>query len=412
MSVCIWYVSKYTAIPSARSWSTRAFLLMREVARMGHKAVILTSDSNHLTTSPQVTGAEHVETLDGVEMHWIKTRKYQGANSLGRILSWFHFEWRLWRLPKGDLPRPDAVIVSSLSLFTIFNGLWLRRKYGCRLIFEVRDIWPLVIVEEGGFSPLNPLVIALRQVEKFAYHRADAIVGTMPNLVEHVDESVDRHGPVHCIPMGVDLEQIADPAPVSPEWVERYVPKGKFIICHAGTIGITNALDTVFECARMMRDRPDVHFLMVGEGGLRAAYQEQCADLPNVSFTGPVPKDVVPSVLRHCDLVYYSVHVSKVLRFGVSLNKLIDYMMAGKPIVASYTGYPTMVDEAGAGTSVPAGEAEALRAEILRLAALPAEELEAMGRRGREWLLANRDFRTLARDYLRLALPDRPELAA
>lgn len=380
-------------------------MLMREMVRSGHRCVVLTSNSTPLTVPPEVLGRELVADIEGVEMHWIRTLKYQRAKSIRRILSWLDFEWQLWRLPKKNLPRPDAIIVSSLSILTILNGLWLKRKYRCRLIFEVRDIWPLTIIEEGGFSARNPIVMGLRWLEKLAYRKADAIVGTMPNLGQHVAESVSHPAPVYCIPMGIAPEAVEQVTPVPSEWIEAHVPRDKFIVCHAGTIGITNALDTLFDCARLMRNDPNVHFLIVGEGGLQEHYQSICSDLPNVTFTGPVPKDMVQSVLSLCDLLYFSVHVSKVWKYGLSLNKVIDYMLIGKPIVASYTGYPTMVDEAGSGSSVPAGDPAALKSEIMRYVAMPPTQRADIGAKGRTWLLHHRPFRKLADDYLKILLP-------
>ena len=407
MSACIWYVSKYVTLPSSGGVGTRSFNLMREIRKLGHRTVILTSDSNHLAKAPEFEGPHLKKVIEGVDVCWVRTFKYSGAKSLRRILSWLDFEWHLWRLPKDDLPRPDAVIVSSLSLLTIFNGLLLRQRYGCRLVFEVRDIWPLTIIEEGGFSPRNPFVMALAMVERLAYRRADAIVGLMPILKAHVDEVTSRHGPVYHIPLGVDEEMMAEKAPLPAGFAESYIPADKFVVCHAGTIGITNALEPLFACARAMQDEPDIHFLLVGEGGLKADFETMCADLPNVTFAPAVPKNAVQAVLERCDLLYFSVHVSKVWRYGLALNKVIDYMLAGKPIVASYTGHRSMVEEAGAGTSVPAGDPSALRLEILRLAALPEAARARTGAAGREWLLRCRRYKTLAEDYLRLALPDR-----
>lgn len=411
MSSCIWYVSKYVALPSTGRVGTRPFMIMREMVRMGHRCLILTSDSSHFYTVPDLEGQYLTSVSDGVEVCWIRTLKYQGAKSFRRILSWLDFEWRLWRLPKDEFPRPDVVIVSSLSLLTIFNGLLLRRRYGCPLVFEVRDIWPLTIVEEGGFSPYNPFVIALAMVERLAYRRADAIVGTMPNLQQHVVEVLGRSRPVHCIPMGVDESMIGDVGPLSPVYDDTLrIHRDKFLVCHAGAIGISNALDTLLACARAMRDRPEIHFLIVGEGDLRAQYQEMCADLPNVSFPPVVPRDMVQSLLARCDLLYFAVHASKVWNYGQSLNKVIDYMLAGKPIVASYSGFPSMINEAGSGSFVPAGDAEALRAEILRYAQMPASARAAIGAAGRTWLLGNRRYRDLAEEYLRLAIRNEEQL--
>ena len=401
----IWYVSKYISLPSSGRWSSRGFMLMREMVRAGHECLMITSDSNHLTNVPELTGRSLTERVDGVDVCWVRTRKFAGAQSMGRILSWIDFEWRLWRLSKRDFPRPDAVIVSSLSLLTILNGLWLQFRYRCRLVFEIRDIWPLTIIEEGGFSRRNPFVIGLGLIERLGYRRADAIVGTMPNLEQHVAEQVTRHAPVHTVAFGVDPEapEVAEPLPTG--WIERFVPAGKFVVCHAGTIGTTNALDILFDCARAMRDQPDVHFLIVGDGDLRPGYENACADLSNVTFTGPVPKQMVQSVLAQADLLFFSVLVSKVWRYGMSLNKVIDYMMSGKPILGSYSGFPTMVEESGGGTMVPAGDMEALKAEIERYKRMKPEERALIGARGRAWLLTHRRYDRLAAEYLAIALP-------
>ena len=115
---------------------------------------------------------------------------------------------------------------------------------------------------------------------------------------------------------------------------------------------------------------------------------------------------MVQSVLSRCDLLYFSVHVSEVWRYGQSLNKVIDYMLAGKPVVASYTGYPSMINEAGCGTYVPAGEEDSLRQEILRYARMPADEREATGARGRAWILQERTYPALAARYLKILLPE------
>lgn len=403
MSACVWYVSKYAALPAAGRGGTRAFLIMRELARMGHRAVMLISDSNHLTDVPRLAGRHLLETTEGVDVHWIRTRKFTGAKSVGRVLSWFDFELQLWLFPKRALPRPDVVIVSSLSLLTIFNGLWLKFRYRCRLVFEVRDIWPLTIVEEGGYSLRNPLVMGLAAVERLAYCSADVIVGTMPNLAAHVSEVAPRHAPVHCVPFGVDVDMIEKARPLPPGWLEEHIPVDKFVVCHAGTIGITNALDTLFECARAMRHRTDLHFLILGEGGLKSHYEAVAADLPGVTFAGAVAKDQVGAALAACDLLYFSVHDSRVWKYGLSLNKVIDYMLAGKPVVASYAGYTTMIEEADAGTIVTPRDPAALAAEIARYADMKPEARRAIGQKGRDWLLRNRQYRDLAQSYLSIA---------
>ena len=159
---------------------------MKELALMGHDIALITSNSNRLAEPPTFDKNYLIQDVDGMQLCWVRTIKYSAAKSVRRILSWLHFEWRLLWLPRQHLPKPDVVVVSSLSLLTVLNGLCWRMRYKCRLIFEIRDIWPLTLTEEGGFSATNPLIKVFGLVEYLGYKYSDAIVGTMPNLCEHV----------------------------------------------------------------------------------------------------------------------------------------------------------------------------------------------------------------------------------
>lgn len=405
MGKCIWYISKYVSPPGKGSAGGRGYLLMKELARRGYRPIIIASDSNQLAQVPMLNRPYQLQEEDGIDFWWIKTLKYQVAKSVRRILSWLHFEWCLFLMPHGQLPRPDVIVASSLSPLTVLNGFILRKRYRCRLVFEIRDIWPLTITQEGGFSLRNPLVMGLAWVERLGYRYADAIVGTMPNLGEHVANVLGHERAVGCIPMGVDATMLVDVIKVPEEYDAKYLPKGKFVVAHAGAIGITNALDTFFDCAESLSGNDCIHFLVVGDGDLREFYRTKYGHLPNLTFAPKVPKQMVQSVLAKCDLLYFSVHVSAVWRFGQSLNKVIDYMLSGKPIVASYTGYPSMINEAGCGTYVPAGDLPALRTEILRFSELSQVERETLGARGREWILSHRNYEALAQDYVSILFP-------
>jgi glycosyltransferase involved in cell wall biosynthesis len=404
MSTSIWYVSKYVAPPGSGTAGGRGYLLMKELAQMGHKVAIITSDSNQLAAPPHLETTYLFQQVDGIELCWVRTMKYSVAKSARRILSWLHFEWRLLWLPRHKLPKPDVVVVSSLSLLTVLNGLWWRLRYKCRLVFEVRDIWPLTITEEGGFKPSNPFVWGLSVIERLGYKHADAIVGTMPNLGEHVQQVLGYPKVTSCIPMGVDAATFAIPEALPVDYEATYFPKNKFVVAHVGSIGITNALDTFLECAEAMQDQPNIHFLIVGDGDLREAYREKYSHLDNLTFGTKVTKAMVQTVLAKCDLLYFSVHVSRVWQYGQSLNKVIDYMMAGKPVVASYTGYPSMINEASCGTYVPAGDVLALKEEVIRYAQMDAQERQLIGARGKAWLLENRNYPKLAKEYLGILL--------
>ena len=405
MSKVVWYITKYFAAPSENSMGGRGWLLLREFAKKGHKPVVITSDSNNLVEMPSLLRSVTMQECDGVRLVWLKTLKYSVAKSSLRVLSWFHFEWNLFFLDKHGLPKPDVVIVSSLSLLTILNGVFLKKKYKCKLVFEIRDIWPLTIVEEGGFSPRNPFVMFLGVIERWGYKRSDLIVGTMPNLGEHVHQVLGYPKPVGCIPMGVEPSMLTATQRVSQKYIEQYVNPGYFNVVHAGTVGITNALDTFFKAAEVLRDISKIRFVIVGDGALKEAYQEKYGYLPNIVFAPKVEKKLVQSVLACADVVYFSVFKSKVWDYGQSLNKVIDYMLSAKPVLASYSGFPSMIDEAGCGYFVPAEDVDSLVMKIKELAIMSETDRGVIGAKGRNWLLENRVYEKLADDYLDLLFP-------
>lgn len=402
MSNNIWYISKYVAPPYAAKVSSRGFLILRSMAEMGRNCILITSDSNHLISAPSFDGKMKDELVAGVTVRWLKTTKYSGARSFGRMLSWLDFEWQLFKMPKKKLPDPDVIIVSSLSLLTILNGLLLKRKYKCKLVFEVRDIWPLVLVSSGGLSTNNPFIVILSWLEKLGYNSADRVVGTMPNLEQHVYNVTGKKKKVDCIPQVIDEGVLADSCPLDQLYVDKYIPKDKFIICHAGSIGADNALETFFDCARAMQDDENIHFLVVGDGYLKQKFLDENKDLINLTFAPRVEKNQVQSVLDLVDVVYFAVNKSPLWIYGQSLNKVVDYMLSGKPILASYSGYPSMINESGCGFFVPTEDVSALKNEIQRFSKLPSNELRQMGDRGREWILSNRLPVNMAIKYLNI----------
>ncbi len=377
---------------------------MKELALMGHKVTIITSDSNQLAIPPSMTTDYLFQDVDGMRLCWVRTMKYSVAKSVRRILSWLHFEWRVLWLPKNKFSAPDIVVISSLSLLTILNGFLWRARYKCRLIFEVRDIWPLTITEEGGFKSWNPFVLGLGFVEHLGYKHANAIVGTMPNLGEHVRSVLGYSRVTHCIPMGIDERNLASSENLPADYVEKNFPTDKFIVAYVGSIGISNALETFLECAESMKENLSIHFMIAGNGDLREIYRMRHAHLINLTFAPQVPKEMVQSVLSRCDLLYFSVHKSNVWQYGQSLNKVIDYMMSGKPIVASYEGYPSMINEANCGSYVAVGDVKALESEIRRYERMSKRERFEIGQRGPAWLKENRHYTKLAKDYLQIML--------
>ena len=399
----IWVISKYLA-PKEYGFETRLFAMAREWVAEGRIPVMIGSDSNHLASFPPLPTTQVEEEIGGCRVVWLRTLRYTKTGSFRRVLSWFDFEWKLFRMRLERLPAPDVIIVSSLSLLTVLNGLRLRRRFRCKMVFEVRDIWPLTMVAEGGFSAYHPLVLLLAWIERLGYRRADLVVGTMPNLGPHASRIAGRPVRTASIPFGFDpatasanaTSDVAAPA------TSTSTDRDQLVVGYAGSMGVTNALDTLISCAIRLKYDARFSFLLLGDGDLREQYVRMTEGCPHITFVGRVPREQVVSIIRECDLLYFAVHDSKVWESGMSLNKLTDYLLAAKPVIASYSGFPSILAEAGCGEYLPARDEPALYDALMKYAAIPRAQREAMGRAGRRWLFENRTWAALARDYLRL----------
>lgn len=398
----IWYITKYFSPKTITNRGGRDHSLLVEMAKQNIQITAIVSDTNHVVDMPKLSHKITLHDDNGIKLVWLKTYQHKVAKSLHRIIGWLHFEWRLFWLNTKLLPKPDIIIISSLSILTILNGIRLKHKYKCKLVFEIKDIWPLTIIEEGGFNKNNILVRGLAWIEKIGYKKADLIVGTMPNLSQHVENILGYKKETICIPMGITEEMINLPDNLlSENFIQEYIPNHKFIITYAGTIGISNALEVFFKAITNLQHHPHLHFLIVGDGALRTQYIQQYSHLSNITFVPKVSRNQVPSILSHSHLLYFSVFPSEIWKYGQSLNKLIDYMLAGKPILASYSGYQSMINEANCGEFITAGDSDLLVRKILEYSNYAPEKLDTMGSNGKNWIKKQRSYKTLASAYIK-----------
>ncbi len=395
----IWCISKYASVPSYGT-AARLFYLTKEFINLGHNAILITSDANHLAKFPKTKKKYNFEEIENVPTYWIKTKKYTKTASFARILSWFDFEKNLFRFPKEKLVKPDIVLVSSLSLLSIFYGYYLKKKYKSFLIFEIRDIWPLTMTEEGNFSKWHPLVLLLGWIEKFGYKNADLIVGTMPKLNIHVKNILGYDKPFFCSPLGFEPNNYKDQILREESHFEDVFPKNKIIIGYAGSMGITNALEPFVETIRELKNNENIHFMLVGSGDLKEKFQKKLAQCDNVTFLPRISQNEVKYFLKKCDILYLSTKDSKVWKYGQSMNKVVEYMVAGKPIIASYSGYPSMINEAKCGYFVNTPNVDTLKNVILDIANLSGYEIEVLGKNGKKWIYENRQYSQLAKEYI------------
>lgn len=393
----VWCISKYVS-PPQYGGLTRLFYIAKEFCNIGLDVLLISSDADHYAKYPSSRNVYNFEKYDELSHIWIKTYKYSKSASLKRFISWLDFEYKLFRFDRSKYEKPDVVIVSSLSLFTIIYGIYLKKVYNCKLVFEVRDIHPLTLTEEYGVSKWNPMVLLMGFLEKIGYKKADLIVGTMPNLKEHVCEIINDEKEVLHAPIGIPEMWFNEVIPS--DLIDSLFPdNNQFVVGYAGSMGISNALDPFIEAIEKLSAEKDIYFVMVGDGDLKFTYIERLSGLVNVKIGPKISHNDIPYFLSKCDLLYFSARDSKIWKYGQSLNKLIDYMMAGKPIVASYSGYPSMLNEANAGIFIPPNDPDSIVKAIYYFKDMNPDERNLYGFRGKKWVQENHSYKNIAMRY-------------
>ncbi|MFL6658443.1 MAG: glycosyltransferase family 4 protein [Massilia sp.] len=386
----------------------RPFYLAREWVRLGHRVRIIASSQSHIRSqAPHLNGQGRLdEVIDGVEYRWIATPAYRG-NGAARVINMFAFVSQLY-LQSSQLAQgfaPAVVIASSTYPLDIWPAHRIARKAGARLLFELHDLWPLSPMELGGYSRWHPFIMLLQAAENFACRHADAVVSILPKVREHLEDHGMAPHKLHIVPNGADpAEWLAD-APSLPGLAGARLAalrrQGKFIVGYAGTHGVANALDTLLDAARLVGDER-IAFVLVGGGPAKEALisRARALKLKNVHFFDPVPKEHVPALLRCFDVAYIGWQRQRLYRYGIAPNKLIDYMMAGCPILHSVDAGNDPVADAGCGLTVAPQDPQAVARGLLALFMLSPKERTALGQRGRAFAMSNLSYPVLGRRFL------------
>ena len=399
----VWIVNQYAGSP-LHGMEYRHYHLARGLVARGHRVVVLSGSRSHLfTRAPRVSRPFTLQDIDGVTYCWVAGPPYERAISARRVVNMAAFAAALEALPTSRLPAPDAILVSSPSLFPLPVAARWARRFGARLAFEVRDIWPLTLQELGGLSDRHPLVAGMQRLEDYGYRVADTVVSVLPAAKAHMVSRGMAPEKFHYLPNGIDLgsRTAADP----PAAVRDAQRDGTFTVGFVGTLGHANVLETLIDAARLL-EPGEAQFVVVGQGPERDGLLRRAAGAPNVTFTGAIPKAQVGAAIGLFDACYVGYRRSPLYRFGVSPNKLFEYMAAGRPVIFAADAANQPVREADCGRTVAPEDPEALAAAIRSLSAASPAERARLGRNARAYVERNHDYDRLAGELARLLLED------
>lgn len=390
-------INQYASCPLYSSGAgERHYYIAKELSKKNVYTTIIASSSNHLLKKKPNTNKRNClkENYDEVDFIWVKGKNYSSTSSFGRFYSWLEFLLRLFFII--DIPKPDIVVVSSMSIFPIIFAILLKFKYRCKLVLEIRDIWPLTLIELGSFKPYNPAILLFRMVEKLAYRRANFIVSVLPGFKDYFSDNFSFSKEIEWIPNGIDINLN--------KFTENERKISKFKVIYAGALGTANQMQIFLEAAKKLAEYKNIIFEIIGDGPEKEnlVSYAKVNNLRNINFIAKVSKKEVAEYINKADLCFIAWKKCKLYSYGISPNKLNDYMLAKKPIISSSGLKHDPVRVANCGLVVEAEDHLAIAESILKLSRLPSTELKALGENGYQYILNNQSYKVISEMYYKI----------
>lgn len=395
----IWFLSAHD---QPRGQSSRTYDFAVEMIRRGHKATMFTNSYCHWTHTDRLAQDEkwRIENVDGIRVVWLKTIHYAG-NGFRRGLNMLSNAWRSIQAAKTFSDTPDVVIGPSVPLGTGWAACRIAASRHSAFVFEIRDVWPAALVDDGGLSRYSPVYFVFRALEKHLYLRAHRISAAMPFVFRHVEESGGDPQKTTWVPNGVNFDRFSG--------YDTYnggtgLP---LVVMYVGGFGTAHDVITIVRTAGILQREGcrDYRFVIIGNGVKRQECEKEAASLglANIEFRDSVPKSDVPRVQLESDILVAAVLDSAIYRFGLNLNKIFDYFASGRPVIFSGKAPNDPITASGAGFSVPPQDPQAMASALRAYLAMTPSERIAMGRRGRAWVESEFDMRKLG-DRMELLL--------
>jgi len=332
------------------SGGTRSYEMARRLVAGGHTVDMITS------RQVQSGGGWEVTDEDGIRVHWLPVEYNNRMGFSRRIRAFFEFAWAAGR--RAASLDADVVFATSTPLTIALPAVYAARKLKVPMVFEVRDLWPELPIAVGALR--NPLTkMAARWLESFAYRNATKLVALSPGMKDGIIRRGIVADRVEVVPNSCDNDLFNVPLSAGKAFrTEHGLPSDAPLVVYAGTLGQINGVEYIAElAARLATLKPEVRFLILGEGKREEAFKTRAQELGvlnrNLFMMPPVSKRNMPAVLSAANLALCT-FVNLKQMWANSANKLFDALASGTPIAINYGGWQAdFIRETGAGLVLP-----------------------------------------------------------
>ena len=282
--------------------------------------------------------------------------------------------------------QPDVVVVIAPALACAPGGWLAARLCGAKAVLHIQDFEVDAAFSLGLLKNtfLRRVVLAIERFLLRRFDRVSTISNAMLNRLSDKGVAKDRQ---LLFPNWVDTSHIFPLQTVSPPRTKLGFQPSDVVVLYSGNMGTKQGLDLLLDAAQILANRPDIKFILCGDGAERERLKQKYAGLDNVVWMALQPIDELNNLLNVADI-----HALPQLADAADLvmpSKLTGMMASGRPTVASASqGTEVHAVVAGKGLVVPPGDSVAFAQAIRTLADSP-DHRRRLGRASREYAIAN-----------------------
>mgnify|MGYP001765093479 CR=1 FL=1 len=262
-------------------------------------------------------------------------------------------------------PRPQLVVTVAPALLGVVTAWLAARLYGAKLWIHVQDFEVEAAFATGLMNPRGLLPRFARWLEGRLLRLGDRVSTISPQMLDKLKEKGVLAERALEIRNWADARFVPDPAGAATIRAEWNLGTRK-VALYSGNIARKQGIEILVEAARLLQARPDIAFVICGEGPNRANLEELAAGLDNVQLHDLQPAERMGAMLSMADL-----HLLPQIAGAADLvlpSKLTNMLASGRPVVATTEPGTGLYGEVeGCGSVTPPGDAQALAASIAAL---------------------------------------------
>ena len=383
--------------------AARTYEHARRWAELGHKVTVVCGLPNHpdgIIPEKYRGHLLHREKVDGINVLrcWLFATPNKGV--FKRSISFLTFMFSSIFFAIFYAGKTDIVVATSPQMLCGFAGYFVAKFKRAPFVLEVRDLWPKQIIDLGVVRS-SIIIFSLQWLEMFMYRKAKAIVTVAKATTEEIASRGISIEKFYTITNGIDenfyTPRDRDSAPPR----EQYRWGDKTVVMYIGTHGLSQGLSTILDCAEMLIDRRDIHFVFAGQGADREPLMKQAKamNLFNVEFLPFQQKITMPGFYAAADICLVPLKKKEVFLYNIP-SKMFEIMACKRPIILGVKGQAKRIlEETHSGIAVEPDDARAFANAILHLTDNP-ELAQSYGKQGRRHVIRHYSRNAKADAYI------------